>query len=444
MSKTSAPGLIVAAPASGSGKTLVTQAVLRALKNSGKSVFSAKTGPDYIDPHFHKQASGQECLNLDSWAMRPGVLQHLIACLSKNAEIIICEGVMGLFDGASVDDEKADGSTASLARLTGWPVVLVVDASKQAASIAALIRGFVSHSSDVEIAGIIFNQVGSPAHEDILRKACTKHLPNLKILGALRREPKLVLPERHLGLVQAQEHENLDAFLNSAANWLTRGVDIERLADIARPAKQGATNPVSVQIEPLGSHIAIADDAAFGFSYPSLIAGWRSAGAELSFFSPLQGEAPSPEATAVYLPGGYPELHAGTLSSNGFLEGLKNAASRDTFIYGECGGFMVLGQGLVDADGTRHQMAGLLPVETSFEAPKLHLGYRQVLPQVDLPFASSGNSLRGHEFHYASITTPDEQAPLFEALNATGADLGHMGSCRKQVAGSFIHLIDQI
>lgn len=439
-----AGGLIIAAPASGSGKTLITQSLLRLLKNSGYKVTSAKTGPDYIDPHFHALASGRDCLNLDSWAMRPGLLAHLLERISERSELTICEGVMGLFDGAAIDDGFADGSTASLARLTGWPVLLIVDAAKQAASVAALVRGFVSHAPDVHIAGVIFNRVGSAAHAAILSSACARHVPEVPVLGALPRQADLHLPERHLGLVQAGEQQDIEEFLETAAAWLSRHINLSELVALARPARKIDTPDHTPQIAPLGARIAVAQDTAFAFSYPSLLQSWHDAGAEIQLFSPLAGDSPDADATAVYLPGGYPELHAAQLAKGGFLPGLRKAAERKAAIFGECGGFMVLGQGLIDGQGSRHQMAGLLPVETSFEAPALHLGYRQITLQTDCAIGRQGQRFRGHEFHYAS-TGPDTAGQhLFRIANAGGADMGETGCVAGSVAGSFVHLIDRV
>lgn len=439
----SAPGLIIAAPASGSGKTLFTQSLLRLLKTNGTTVVSAKTGPDYIDPRFHALASGQPCLNLDSWAMRPETLNDLLDQLSAASDLIVCEGVMGLFDGADVADEFADGSTASLARITGWPVILVVDAAKQAASVAALVRGFVTHAPDVNIGGIVFNRVGSPSHEAILRKACAHHLPDVKILGALPKRADLALPERHLGLVQAQELQGFELFLETAATWIADHLSLDDLINLAKPALRQKVQVNTPQIPPLGSRIAVAADIAFGFSYPSVLQGWRDVGAEVIPFSPLLGEIPRDDCDAVYLPGGYPELHAAQLAENGFLDGLRSAAVRKAVIFGECGGFMVLGRGLVDSEGTRHQMAGLLPVETSFENPKLHLGYRQLELHSDCLLGKRGTKFRGHEFHYASILSDETDPNLFRVTSASGAHMAPMGYACSTVAGSFIHLIDQ-
>ena len=438
------PGLIIAAPTSGSGKTLITQALLRLLKNTHYSVAPAKVGPDYIDPYFHTLASGRTCINIDTWAMRAGIMSHLLNQLAADANLILCEGVMGLFDGAEGNDEISDGSTASLARRTGWPVILVVDAAKQAQSVAALVRGFVSHTPDVEVVGVIFNRVGSASHVSILRQSLQKYLPGLCILGALPRKSDLVMPERHLGLVQAQEHANHDVFLETAAAWIAEHIDMAQLVSLAKPTKSQNIAPIASSLDPLGSRIAVANDVAFSFSYPTILQGWRDQGAEIIPFSPLSGDNPNETCDAIYLPGGYPELHAGILATNGFLDGLKKAEKRLVSIYGECGGFMVLGQGLIDAEGIRHQMAGLLPVETSFMQPKLHLGYRQVTLVENTSFGKRGQRFRGHEFHYASTTWKAQGRPLFQAKNARGDALTDLGCKSGNVAGSFMHLIDSV
>jgi len=197
-------------------------------------------------------------------------------------------------------------------------------------------------------------------------------------------------------------------------------------------------------IIPLGQRMAIAQDDAFGFLYPHLTASWRSQGAEILPFSPLADEGPHAIADAIFLPGGYPELHAGKLASNrGFLEGLRDAAARGAVVYGECGGYMVLGEGLIDKAGHRHAMARLLPLETSFERARLHLGYREVRIARDTPLGSAGATFRGHEFHYASIVGEDDTAPLFSAVDAASTTLGGYGCVHERVMGSFVHLIDR-
>ncbi len=433
----SAPGLILAAPASGHGKTVATLAIIRALTRGGLAVAAAKAGPDYIDPAFHAAAGGEPCFNLDAWGMRPATLAGLAGRLARDSDLVICEGVMGLFDGA------ADGtaSTADLAAATGWPVVLVADVRGQAASAAALVQGFAAHRSDTRIAGVIFNRTGGAGHREILSKAMAKSLPQVPVLGFLPRDPALALPDRHLGLVQAGEHGDLDGFLDGAADLAEAHLDLEALRGLARPGKAGgeATAP----LPPLGQRISVAHDRAFAFAYQSVLDGWRAAGAEIGFFSPLADQAPEPAADAVYLPGGYPELHAGRLAGNRvFLDGLGAAAARGAALYGECGGYMVLGRGLVDADGERHAMAGLLPLETSFAAPRLQLGYRRVVTLCETPLGPAGAEFSGHEFHYAASVGEGPGESLFSAHDATGRDCGAAGLVAGRVAGSFIHLID--
>ncbi|MGH7099918.1 MAG: cobyrinate a,c-diamide synthase [Stellaceae bacterium] len=434
-------GLIIAAPASGSGKTLVTFGLLRHLAQSGIAAAAAKTGPDYIDPGFHTLASGAPCLNLDPWAMRPETLASHVAQLEQTAEIVLCEGVMGLFDGTGTEGET--GSTAELARLTGWPVVLIVDARGQGASAAALLRGFVAHDPEVPIAGVVFNRVAGARHSALLAAAVARHLPGLCVLGAVPMEAGLTLPSRHLGLVPAGEIAAAEVLIARAAAIAGASLDIARLLSLAQRSRHAGAPPQAT-IPPLGTRIAVARDAAFGFAYPALFDGWRRSGVEIVFFSPLANEPPDPAADAVYLPGGYPELSAGRLAAaETCFAGLRRAAQAGKAIYGECGGYMALGRALVDAEGCRHAMAGLLPLETSFAEPRRHLGYRAVRLLAGGPLGPAGTGFRGHEFHYASIVAEGGFAPLFAAADSCGHDLGACGLRQGLVCGSFIHLIDR-
>jgi len=432
-------GVLIAAPASGSGKTVVTLGLLRHLRNTGVAAASIKVGPDFIDPAFHAAASDRPCLNLDTWAMRPETAQDLATRAGETAEVIVGEGVMGLFDGAP----DGAGSTADVARLTGWPVVLVVDAKGMGASVAALLEGFLAHRRDVAVRGVIFNRVGGDRHANILRAAVAPL--DIAILGCLPRVPALHLPHRHLGLVQAAEHADLEAFIDSAAALVAAHVDVQKLVDLAGPSRLPArpAGTLVPPIPPLGQRIAVARDAAFAFAYPFILDGWRTAGAQVSTFSPLADEAPDGLADAVVLPGGYPELHAGCLAGNGrFLAGVRAAAARGAVVYGECGGYMVLGRGLIDSDGARHAMAGVLPLETSFAAPRLTLGYRQGVLREGGPLGRAGTAFRGHEFHFAS-TVSSAGAPMFACRDASGAEAGDAGLRVGTCMGSFIHLVDR-
>ena len=426
-----AKALVVAAPASGSGKTLVTLALIRALKDRGMRVASAKAGPDYIDPRFHEAASGRTAYNLDPWAMRAATSDGLLDLLGHDSDLIVIEGVMGLFDGPY----RHRGSTGDLAARLGLPVVLVIDASHQAQSAAAVARGFADFRHDVEVAGVILNRTASERHAETCRFALRE--ANIPVLGAVMRDAALALPARHLGLVQASEHPELEAFIAGAAERIKACVD---LAAVARLAREPSTGFQEWQpLAPLGQRIAVAADAAFGFAYPHLLDGWRRQGAEIMPFSPLADESPHVAADAVFLPGGYPELFAGKLAANtGFLAGLFAAAERGALVYGECGGYMVLGQGLIDAEGRRHAMAGLLTNETSFAERRLSLGYRRITHTSPLPFASH---LRGHEFHYCTETGSSGE-PLYSATDANGGGQAEHGTRSGTVMGSWLHVID--
>lgn len=434
-------GIVIAAPASGSGKTTVTLALLRLLSREGRNVAPFKSGPDYIDGAFLRGAAGtgRPCYNLDAFAMRSGTIAAAIAAGAGDADLAIIEGAMGLFDGAA----DGTGSTADLAAMLGLPVVLVIDAARQSHSVAALAHGFRNlRKDDVTVAGVILNRVASLRHETLLRTAL--HQIDMPVLAALPAQDDLALPNRHLGLVQAGEHADLDLFLDNAADWLHRHLDRAMLEQIAHPLDIGAGAALQ-PLQPLGQRIAVARDAAFAFSYPHLLQGWRAQGASLSFFSPLRDETPAPDSDAIFLPGGYPELHAGRLAGNaGMLQSLRDAALRQIPIYGECGGFMLLGRSLTDAQGHDHAMAGLLPVATSFAARKRQLGYRRIVALRDSPLGAKGSRFRGHEFHYSTqVGDSGSAAPLFTAKDATGAELGPAGCSQGSVFGSYLHLIDR-
>lgn len=426
-----ANGLVIAAPRSGSGKTTVTLGLLAALRRSGRVVAPAKTGPDYIDPAFLARAAMREAVNLDPWSMSAARLKSLAAIQATGADLLLVEGVMGLFDGAA----DHTGSTADLAELLELPVILVVDATSQSQSVAPLVAGFANWRPGVRIAGTILNRTASMKHERMLLDALTA--TGIACLGAIPRDAALAIPERHLGLVLPGEVAAFDTFLDAAAEAVASYIDLPRLLSLATPLASANTAPAP--LPPLGQHIAIARDDAFAFLYPHVLDGWRARGAELSFFSPLADEAPASVADAIYLPGGYPELHAARLAhATNFKSGLAAARDRGSLLYGECGGFMVLGETLVDKSGQGHAMAGLLPVTTRIDRPKRILGYRRLIQSGALPWPGH---LNGHEFHYSSARQ-SRLPPLFAATDATGAALPPMGAAINRVMGSYAHVVD--
>ncbi len=433
------PGLIIAAPASGTGKTTVMLGLLAALREKGLRVQPFKNGPDYIDPAFHRAASGRWSFNLDTWAMPGGMLDGMLAA-AEGADLVLAEGSMGLFDGVAAPGASGTGASADLAQRMGWPVVLVLDASGQAQTAAAVAQGLARFRPGVTVAGVIVNRIASPRHEALVRAGMAE--AGLPVLGILPKRAAIAMPERHLGLVQAEEQPALQTLIAEAAALMREGVDLDALvaaaASHARPASARKTTPP-------GQRIALARDAAFSFVYPHQLHGWRAAGAEVLPFSPLADEAPDPTADVCWLPGGYPELHGAVLArADRFREGLQAFAGTKP-VHGECGGYMAMGAAIVDKDGQRHRMAGLLGLVTSFEKRRMHLGYRLARLKRAIPGHPAGSAPRGHEFHYSTILDQPD-APLAEVIDATGATVPETGSYRLQPGGglstgTFFHLI---
>lgn len=432
------PGLLVAAPRSGAGKTTLTLGLLRAFARRGLAVAAAKCGPDYIDPAFHARATGRASVNLDSWAMGDDLLAALVRQTGAGADLVIAEGLMGLFDGVPAAPGRTGAST-DIAALAGWPVLLVLDVSGQSQSAAALALGCARYDARIRVGGVVLNKVGSERHRRLVAEAITAL--GLPVVGALPREGVVNLPERHLGLVQARETSDLDAHLDRLADFVAAHVDLDAVRRLASPTQAAPGEGAPPAVPPPGQRIALADDAAFSFVYPHVLAGWRATGAEIVPFSPLADEAPAGDCDACWLPGGYPELHAGRLAANAhFLAGLRSFAETRA-VHGECGGYMVLGESLEDAAGVTHRMAGLLPLATSFAKRRLHLGYRVAEMLGDTALGPRGTIVRGHEFHYASIVASDAAQPLARLTDAYGKDLGAAGHAVGRVSGSFFHAI---
>ena len=431
------PAFVVSAPASGSGKTILTLGLLRAFRDAGLVAGSAKIGPDYIDPRFHEAASGRASPNLDGWAMRRDRILALAAKAGQGADILVVEGVMGLFDRPSERGLEGRGGAAEIARMLGAPVVMVVDASGAAQSVGALTAGFAKFDPTVAVAGVILNRVASPRHEALLREGCAE--AGIAVLGAVPRTDALKTPSRHLGLVQAEEVGSLEALLGEAGRRVAAHVDLDAIRSLARPSPPPGTRRPPAPMPAIGRRIAVASDVAFRFAYPHVLDAWREEGVSIETFSPLADEAPSAGCDAVFLPGGYPELHAARLSAaTRFREGMQAAAGRGDAVYGECGGYMALGERLIDADGVAHPMLGLLPLETTFARRKLHLGYRDARLVAAGPLGPAAARFLAHEFHYASIEREGEAAPLFKLPDGSTAGLS-----KGAVSGSFLHLIDR-
>jgi cobyrinic acid a,c-diamide synthase len=430
--------LVIAAPRSGSGKTTLTLGLLRAYRRLGLDVVGVKSGPDYIDPAFHAAASGRDGLNLDSWAMAPALIQNLAACAAQGRDLFLCEASMGLFDGVPAAPGRS-GASADVAATLGAPVILVLDVSGQAQSAAAIVKGCAAYDPRIAIAGVILNRVGSARHRRLAGEAI--EALGVPVVGSLPRLEDMALPERHLGLVQAMETDDLEPRLERIGEAVAAHVDLAALRGLARPMRLAGEGAISAALSPPGQRIAVARDAAFSFLYPHLLSGWRDAGAEIHFFSPLADEAPAMDSDFCWLPGGYPELHAGRIAAaTNFLSGLRSFAESRP-VHGECGGYMALGAALTDAAGTVHRMAGLLGVETSFAKRRMNLGYRDAALIADCGLGAAGRTFKGHEFHYSTLLTTGGDDAFADVSDAYGAPPTPSGSRRGAVTGSFFHII---
>ncbi|MGC6484263.1 MAG: cobyrinate a,c-diamide synthase [Candidatus Puniceispirillales bacterium] len=419
-------GIMIAGLSSGSGKTLISLGLMRAAKNRQHDIAAAKAGPDYIDPGFHQAALGKPSVNLDPFAMPPGLIRDLAA--RQDGDVLLVEGVMGVHDGGAA-------SSAGLAAVLGIPAVLVMDIRSQAETAAAIAAGLRTSlaAEGVQLGGVILNRCRSARHEAMIRAAMNRE--QISIVGVIPDEPGITVPSRHLGLVQAADLPEREDVLDRAAAIITDHVDLEAILAAATTLPEAGDGEA---MPPPHARIAVASDAAFSFAYPHLLEGWARQGARLAFFSPLADETPPADSGFIFLPGGYPELHLPVLSRAGlFMESLRDAAASGVAIYGECGGYMVLGQAITDADGRRSPMAGLLNLETSFAAPERRLGYRMISRCGD---ALLPEQARGHEFHYTKAIHEDG-SPLFSACDRDGHNLGRCGLVEGSVSGSYLHLI---
>lgn len=438
-----APALLIGAPRSGAGKTTLSVGIIAALSRRGRHVRALKCGPDYIDSAFHAAACGTECANIDSWAMSSGHMSAILRSAAAGDDILIVESAMGLFDGVAGNRGRS-GAAADIAIRFGIPVVLAIDIAGQAQSAGAVARGFASFAPGLEVAGAILNGVASERH---LRMASEGlETAGIERLGWLPREERFAFPDRHLGLVQARERHDLAGKIEALADRIADTVDLDRVEALARPPLEGggfdaADRFATCAVDPPGQRIALAEDDAFSFFYAHMAAEWHRRGAEIVRFSPLADEPPPGDCDCCWLPGGYPELHAGKIAAaRRFLEGLA-AFAETRPVHGECGGYMVLGRTLEDADGEVHEMAGLMGHRTSFRDRKLHLGYRRAITRRDCVLGRADTAVRGHEFHYATLLDEGTDEAFLEVFDGEGRELGKGGGRRGNATGTFFHAI---
>jgi cobyrinic acid a,c-diamide synthase len=431
---------VIAGTHSGSGKTTITLGLLAALRKRQFEVQSFKVGPDFIDSGLHRLATGRVSRNLDLWMCGEAYVRSCFQRYSSGADVAVVEGVMGLYDG--------DSSTATLAGTLGLPVILVVDAYGMAESAGPLVKGFrdwglAAGNHGAPLAGVIFNRVASGRHYDRL----VRSVKDVPVLGYLPRDLRFEIPHRHLGLVVAEERPVSAEGLDRLADTILEYVDVDLLLDACRvptlPSPPPESFGIGTEAGAAPVRIAVAADRAFCFYYQDNLDLLEASGAKIVLFSPLVDRALPENIDAVYLGGGYPELYAADLSSNEPMRAsIKEWASGGGPVYGECGGFMYLCEGLHDFDGNRFDMAGVFPFQTAMIKGRAHLGYRQVRFVEDCPLGRAGQDARGHEFHYSRVTTPgDERVELaYRVSSASGEDLGLEGYRVNNVLGSYTHI----
>jgi cobyrinic acid a,c-diamide synthase len=434
------PRIVVAGTASGVGKTMLTAGLIGALRRRGLVVQPFKCGPDYIDPGYHTRAAGRACRNLDSWMLDDAQVRAAFARACAGADIAVIEGVMGLFDGAGYDDERA--SAAQIAKLLGAPVLLVLDISGAARSAAATALGFARFDPALTLGGIALNFAGSAGHAAGCAGAITR-ATGLPVLGWLPRDAGLRVPERHLGLFTAGESTATEAVLQAACTAVSARFDIDAVLRIACGAAALPAPAPDADAAPAGSApvLAVARDEAFSFYYPDNLELLEAAGARIVFFSPVGGERLPGDAAGVYLGGGFPELHAARLAANTALwRDLHELHARGAPILAECGGFMVLTEALVDADGVRHRMAGLVPGIARMTAKLAGLGYRHATALRANLLADAGETLRGHEFHY-SVWEAARPCPAWHVRgNRSAIPEADTGHAERGLLASYLHI----
>ncbi|MDT9000200.1 cobyrinate a,c-diamide synthase [Paucibacter sp. APW11] len=411
--------LLISAPSSGSGKTSVTAAIARAERRRGRRVRVFKTGPDYLDPMVLQRASGHPVYQLDLFMGGLAHCRALLAEAARDADLILVEGVMGLFDGKP--------SSADLAAAFGLPVLAVIDASGMAQTFAALATGLARYRSDIRVCGVVANRVGSSAHADMVAEGLPPELP---LAAAIQRRAELSLPERHLGLVQALELPGLDAQLDAWADaWEAGRREGFRFEPVAFEAPATEQLPLLLA----GRRIAVAQDACFSFIYPANLDCLRQLGAQVRLFSPLAGE-PLPECDALWLPGGYPELHGEALRRHpSFFAELAAHLRQNKPLLAECGGMLVLLESLTTLEGQVLPMAGLLPGQAQMQPRLAALG----LQAIQWPECEHGQALRGHSFHYSTMGTPLEA--IAQASNPNGGRTAEPLYALGNLRASYLH-----
>ncbi|XQW85008.1 cobyrinate a,c-diamide synthase [Thalassotalea piscium] len=418
------PALIVSAPSSGSGKTTITAALARYHRNQGRKVTVFKVGPDFIDPMILRQASGELVYQLDLWLVGEQGCQELLYRAALESDLILIEGVMGLFDGTP--------SSADIAEYFNIPVLAVIDASAMAQTFAAVTYGLAKHRPNLPFSGVIANRVNSQRHEELLATALA---PEFTFYGRLPKEAAITLPERHLGLVQAQELADIDVQLNHAADLISQTGLTDLTAKVEFfPSTQTSLGPL-IDNELAGTRIAIVKDNAFSFIYAANIAFFKQAGAEIIYCSALN-DACLPEADVLYIPGGYPELYAKSLSENtSFIQSIRDFSAAGKPIIAECGGMLYLLDTLTDFDNNAFDLVGLIPGSAVMQKKLAAIGSQSV--QLPLFGLNENNTMRGHSFHYSSAEIA--LTPISQTKHYPSERLGEFVYQHGNIIASYMH-----
>jgi cobyrinic acid a,c-diamide synthase len=432
------PAIVIAGVRSGVGKTTIATGIMGALVRRGRRVQPFKAGPDYIDPSYHHLACGVPSRNLDTWLLPHSTVVELFQRASARGDVSVIEGVMGVFDGHSSLTEE--GSTAQLAKLLDLPVVLIADAAKVARSVAAEVLGYQQFDPGLRIAGVILNGVGGPRHLEFCQPQI-EATTGLPVLGYLPRREEFQQPERHLGLIPTVEGTVARAWYDAVIRQIEETIDLDRILQIAATASPRRVTPQIFpgEIQPRRARIAIARDQAFSFYYQDSLDLLEAWGAELVPFSPLSDDRLPEGIGGIYIGGGFPEIFARELSENAAMRRSVSAAvEREIPVYAECGGLMYLGRSLSDMEGTQHPMVGAIPVVSSMNERRLHLGYRELEARADGPLLCRGEQVRGHEFHWSVLEQPpSEGQSVYRVIDQDGRPEGfQMGS----VWASYIHV----
>lgn len=437
--------IVIAGTGSGVGKTTISLGIMKALVNRGKSVQPFKVGPDYIDPSYHKYVTGRPSRNLDSYMLDEDQVKYVYSQASKSTDISIIEGVMGLYDGLGIDINKH--STSQIAKTLKAPLILVLDAKAMGASAAAMVLGYKQLDKNVDIVGVISNNVRTKRHYEIVKASIEKYC-SLEVLGYLPPDDEISLESRQLGLVPSQEMENLDKKIDRIGQLVEEYVDVDRIIELSESEAVTSSFELSMFVEDpdvldlaRDKRMAVAYDKAFNFYYPSNIELLKSIGVQLKFFSPLEDES-VPDADIIYIGGGFPEVFAGQLEANKSMrESLYRAYEANKPIYAECGGLMYLGEDLLDLEGNSFQMVGAIKGHSKMEKSLKRFGYCQATAKEDNLIAYKGQQICGHEFHHSSFHSDlDTAFDIEKIVNGQVIDRWEGGYFSKNTLASYLHI----